>query len=263
MTNEPQKTNVESRFSASAQTYESHAHIQRTAANHLMTLLPDETSSLLEIGCGTGQLTRSLYRKYPDARFHILDVSADMVKECKLALPKEIDATWHVSNIESFESDERFPLIVSNSVLHWVEPLTQVLTKLRHISAPPAQLVCSIMTEGTLGELREVRSIVAPGKPPRREMPNREKTVARFESAGYDIVLEEEQTLVAHYPSTVAFLRAIHQMGVTGGTVSQSHQPLSRSELHALQNLYQERYEDPLRGVKASYKVLFLSVRAT
>ena len=260
MTDEKNKSNMSSRFSASAETYDSHAHIQKTVASLLMKVLPTSStpSPILEIGCGTGHMTRLLFRKYPHADFHLLDVSADMINQCRLTVPSGVQAHWFQSDIEAFESEACFPLIVSNSVLHWVEPLVQVLAKLRTISTPPAELVCSIMMEGTLGELREVRAAVAPDKPPRRRLPDLQKTLNRFTSAGYEIVHHEEQTLVAHYSSTAAFLRAIHEMGVTGGPVSQSHSPLSRSELQALEEMYQERYEDPLRGVRAGYKVLFL-----
>ena len=147
MSETPDKSNISSRFSASAGTYETHAHVQKTVASYLMTLVSAEPapSHVLEIGCGTGQMTKLLFRKFPHAQFHVLDVSPEMIEQCRRATSTDVQVNWHVSDIESYETDQQFPLIVSNSVLHWVEPLPEVLEKLKRISTRPAELVCSIM----------------------------------------------------------------------------------------------------------------------
>ncbi|MFH0880119.1 MAG: hypothetical protein V2A34_10440, partial [Lentisphaerota bacterium] len=61
---------VHHRFSAAAETYEQQARIQAGAAQKLMQIARSipHPSQILDMGCGTGLLTRLLLTRYPEAQ---------------------------------------------------------------------------------------------------------------------------------------------------------------------------------------------------
>ncbi|NQT94403.1 MAG: methyltransferase type 11, partial [Lentisphaerae bacterium] len=67
--------NIAARFTAAAPTYEQHAEVQTRAADEVMRLLENISlpQRILELGCGTGILTRRLVAAFPDAEFTALD----------------------------------------------------------------------------------------------------------------------------------------------------------------------------------------------
>ena len=76
-------------------------------------------SSVLEIGCGTGQLTRKLAGRGLDIT--AIDIGPAMVAgaKCNVADPK---IAFQVSSFEEFEASQAFDLIVSATAFHWVDP---------------------------------------------------------------------------------------------------------------------------------------------
>jgi ubiquinone/menaquinone biosynthesis C-methylase UbiE len=78
----------------------------------------DSASTVLEIGCGTGQLTESL------ARFGFgltaIDIGASLVAEAR----GHVDAvSFQVSFFEDLEADDAsFDLIISAAAFHWIDP---------------------------------------------------------------------------------------------------------------------------------------------
>jgi malonyl-CoA O-methyltransferase len=254
---------VADRFSAAAPTYEARAQVQRDAAAHLAAWLPEAppAGAILEIGCGTGALTRALVQRYPRHPLHVVEISAAMVERCRTALSGTANISFHVQDAAAFLPSDPLALVASNCALHWVAPLHRVLRALHQRLPAGAELVTSIMIDPTLGELREVREAVAPHKPPRGRLPGAVEALAAVQEAGFILMRSETRTFVQTHASAGEFLRALHEMGVTGGAVSRSHQPLNRSELRAVKTLYQDRFGDGQGGVRASYHVLFVKAK--
>ena len=75
--------------------------------------------SVLEIGCGTGQLTRRLAGRGLDIT--AIDIGPAMVAGAKrnVADPK---VAFQVSSFEDFQASRVFDLIVSATAFHWVDP---------------------------------------------------------------------------------------------------------------------------------------------
>jgi SAM-dependent methyltransferase len=72
--------------------------------------------TVLEIGCGTGQLTRALVARGLDV--DALDPAPNMVAEAR----RHADATYHVGRFEDFEPPRRYDALFSASAFHWVDP---------------------------------------------------------------------------------------------------------------------------------------------
>lgn len=263
MTADSLHADIATRFSAAASTYGRHARVQAAAADHLCTLLPPVLGlgSLLEIGCGTGHLTRLLKTRYPNHALHVVDTAAAMISICRRSLPNQAGIQFHVMDAAAFEPDAPLRLVASNCALHWVEPLETVARRLRGHLRSDGHLVASLMIEPTLGELRSVRESVAPHKPPRARMRSESEVLGAVQAAGFRLVHVQRHRYVEKYASAADFLQALHELGVTGGAVSRSHHPLNRAELTALKREYQARHGDAEGRVCATYEVLFLSAR--
>lgn len=249
---------VLTRFSACASTYEENARFQKIIADELITLIPQEVKPgpILEIGCGTGLLTRLLIKLFPDSKVHALDLSAAMIAQNKTRFPSYIH--WYTADILHFKSTLQFPLLVSNCALHWLESLEEGFRNIYHLTRPGGKLVISMMIDGTLAELHETRKRIAPHKIPPGRLPQTSKVLDTLRKTGFNIPHFESKTHKMHYPSASSFLRILHDTGVTGGAISQAHQPLNRTELNQLIESYETSYKDENQGVRATYHTLFV-----
>jgi ubiquinone/menaquinone biosynthesis C-methylase UbiE len=77
-------------------------------------------SDVLEVGCGTGQLTEELVRH--GFRLAAIDIGASMVAAAHRRL-SDSAVSFHVASFEDFAAaDASFDLIVSGTAFHWVDP---------------------------------------------------------------------------------------------------------------------------------------------
>jgi tRNA (cmo5U34)-methyltransferase len=73
---------------------------------------------ILELGCGTGNLTKLLHEKYPDAKITAVDAASEMLKTTNERL-KGTDLTLIESYFEKLDFKENsFDLIISNLAIH-------------------------------------------------------------------------------------------------------------------------------------------------
>lgn len=80
----------------------------------LMTRIPDvEPSDVVDLGCGTGQLTSHLAERFPDARVIGVDSSSDMLDRA----PSHPRIRWVEAAFEHWTEDA--DVVFSNAALHW------------------------------------------------------------------------------------------------------------------------------------------------
>jgi len=111
---------LKERFNRAASTYTHHSEIQSITAQQLIqrnTLTSPQY--VLDIGSGTGILTKKLAQIYPNSIIHAIDISENMLQEL---------THFNVQNIHTKCIDyldylpiKKFDLIVTNAVLHWMD----------------------------------------------------------------------------------------------------------------------------------------------
>ncbi len=259
----PHSRSVGRRFSSAAGTYDDHAGVQNAAAAKLIRLLPPSGSvrRILEVGCGTGALTRHLLGGFPAATMDAVDLSPRMVEAASRRFAAAPTIRWEAADIRHYRGHGRYDLAASNCALHWVDPLIEGFQNLARLLAEDGELVFSIMLHGTLGELHEARLRAAPDKPPLGRLPRFNEVADSLDLCGFAIQDSCEETIAETYPSADAFLRAIHRLGLTGGNVSRSSSPLTRGQIGRLAADYEARYRDPDGRVRASYSVGYVRAR--
>jgi trans-aconitate 2-methyltransferase len=72
---------------------------------------------VVDLGCGPGNLTETLARRWPDAVVEGLDSSAEMIAEARA---KTTGVTYEVGDVRDFVPGEDVDVIVSNALLQWV-----------------------------------------------------------------------------------------------------------------------------------------------
>ena len=94
----------------------------------LLAALPlDTAATAADIGCGPGNSTERLRRRFPQARVQGLDSSSDMVEAARKRLP---DIDFSVTDITAWRGDERFDVILANAVLQWLPDHAALLPRL-------------------------------------------------------------------------------------------------------------------------------------
>jgi malonyl-CoA O-methyltransferase len=111
---------------------------------------------ILELGCGTGQLTRELAANYPHARITAFDIAAGMVSHAK-ARQSEVefvvcDAESEIQHLE--ESGERFDLVISNATVQWFEDPVAAMCRCQSILNPGGTLAWTTFGDRNFPELR-------------------------------------------------------------------------------------------------------------
>ena len=88
----------------------------------ILDYLPDRSfHSILELGCGTGNLTVLLRDVFPEAKIQVVDLSSDSLQVCRSRLPGN-NLVCHEQDFRDlgFEEEE-FDLVVSSIAIHHLD----------------------------------------------------------------------------------------------------------------------------------------------
>jgi trans-aconitate 2-methyltransferase len=72
---------------------------------------------IIDLGCGPGNSTDALRRRWPQSSIAGLDNSAPMIEAARRTYPHGI---WELGDVESWRADEPFDLVFSNALLQWL-----------------------------------------------------------------------------------------------------------------------------------------------
>ena len=223
-----------------------------------MSMLPEMyPEQILELGAGTGQLTRLLADRFPDVPIDAVDVAEKMIEHSRAKFSRFPQINWIVGDAQTYWGGDRYPLIVSSAALHWVVDLRATFENIFQSLKPGGTFALGMMLQGTLKELHELRREIAPEKTPALTLPTYEETKACLQTAGFRVERRKHSEEEIIYPDAKAFLRAIHEQGVTGGKVSAGNAPLTRTELGQIAADYQENFAAD-GGVYATYETATL-----
>jgi len=207
---------IAARFGAKADVYEDYAGLQAAIAARLATHLPEFAApKVLELGCGTGLLSRHLVARYPGGELHLTDAAPDMIRACRGNLAgAHPNVSFEVMDAAGPIAYENLDLIVTSMMLHWLPDPLEVLTRLRDRLAKGGVLLFATLGPNCFAEWRTVLATegLPVGVPHLPEMP---------------AVVEEEH--LTPDKDSLSFLRRIKAIG--GLHPREGYDPLSASEL--------------------------------
>jgi trans-aconitate 2-methyltransferase len=104
----------------------------------LKLVIPKKGMRIVDLGCGTGELTREMHRHFKAQRTLGLDASESML--ARTAELNEKGLSFEKKRIEDVHDDGAWDLVLSNAALHWVDDHAAVLERLTRALAPGGQL---------------------------------------------------------------------------------------------------------------------------
>ncbi len=95
----------------------------------LLARVPDiDARRVVDLGCGTGDLTALLAERWPEARTLGIDSSPEMVERARVNHP---EGTWAIGDIASWTPDEPSDVMFSSAALHWLDDHAPLFRRLR------------------------------------------------------------------------------------------------------------------------------------
>ena len=157
----------------------------------------------------------------------------------------------------------RFDLVVSGQVLHWVNDLPGTLAQLRYCLKPDGLLLLAMPGGETLGELRETlldAELELEGGAGPRVSPFLElrDAGALLQRAGFALPVADMDRIRVSYPDPLALLRDLRAMGETNALVER-RRTLRRATLARALELYAARHGDEAGRVAATFDIVFLT----
>lgn len=122
------------------QAYEAFAdHRTRPAIDLLGRVVLDAPRRIVDLGCGSGGVTRLLAERWPQASILALDSSVEMLAAAReKTRAKGIE--WQQVELASWCPSERFNLVFSNAALHWLADHPKWFPQLADAVAPEGVL---------------------------------------------------------------------------------------------------------------------------
>ncbi len=247
--NSGRKQRISEAFGAAADHYEDHAGPQRAAAALVADLAQRQKSSgverILEIGCGTGLLTRDIQQRWPAAELFVTDLSPEML--ARTATGAFVAGTFIAMDGEApaFEG-EWFDLILSSLAFQWFDDLEEAIARLVSLLKPGGSIIFSTMGRGSFAKWRAAHEAcgLIPGVPDYPSTRELSSMLARYEDA---FVFEEDYAL--HCGSARGLLS--HLKGIGAVVSSEGRQPLSPKDLRKVMAVFDAEGGDDV------YQLLF------
>lgn len=143
---------VKKRFSGSLNSYEENAIVQKQMGQKLISFLNrTEFSSILEIGCSSGLLTKQIKE---NLKYNFLCAN-DIVPEAENFV-KDMVSEFICADIETIQLEKKYDLIISNACLQWCNDINGVIKKLLNSLNDNGILAITLFGEDNLKELKNL-----------------------------------------------------------------------------------------------------------
>lgn len=246
------KRRIAAAFSGASHRYEQAAAVQRVVAQRLAgRVLADAPSpaDIVEIGCGTGLLTKTLLRGIPGGRWLVTDLSSEMVEYCQSSIA---DPRVRFRRMDG-ETPDLPPgscdLLVSSLAFQWFADLPDALDRLSRCLKPGGRLMFATLGVDTFAEWRAAHAAL--GLPcGARPFPDAATLDGAWPTSGVGTVTEER--LVTSYGDAREFLKAVKDIGA--GVPAPGHRPLPASAFRRVLEVF-------AGGCDATYHILYGSYR--
>ena len=89
-----------------------------------LTVLESERNkiyeSILDIGCGSGEITLTMSALFPEAKIVCIEPDESMIEKANSLFNNKANVSVAQQNAQSFKVDKKFDLFTAFHVLHWI-----------------------------------------------------------------------------------------------------------------------------------------------
>lgn len=133
-----------------AQKYnETHDFISKYGEN-LLNLFSQEAQTVLDVGCGTGELTNKIAQK--GYLVTGIDVSDTMLQKAQESYPELV--FYKEDILCPSEKLNSYDVVFSNAVFHWIKDQATLIHNIYQLLNQNGQLVCEFGAVGNVGKIR-------------------------------------------------------------------------------------------------------------
>jgi malonyl-CoA O-methyltransferase len=205
------KQKVKNNFHKQSAFYDEMALVQKKSAEMLIATLHEflpsfQPKTILDVGAGTGVVTESLLKIYPDSSYTVNDIASGMLAQIKAKVSQDFE--FLEGDFETLDFDD-YDLIVSSFALQWASNLKLTLNRLfSHASV----MAVTCLEDGSFEEwyavLRKYGVSI-----PLKTYPSKVELEAQFQSfeARYSLIQSKEFTL--RFSGILEFLGYLKVLG--------------------------------------------------
>ncbi|WP_136247574.1 methyltransferase domain-containing protein [Halomonas borealis] len=238
-------------FSRAAPRYLERAWAQQAMAERLLARLPAHAQDVLDLGCGPGDLTAELFRRYgAGGRVTGLDLAPGMLDAARQRHGQAID--WRCADAADLPlPNASHDLVVSNLAIQWCPNLDAVLSELTRVLRPGGRALINTLAPGTLAEVGQAWAH------PAALLDFRDAACHRraAHGVGFRRVEVNERIERFHYPDLSAVMASIKGVGAQ---VARGGARLSRADVARATHRFEALRTD--HGLPVSYHLLTLEL---
>ncbi len=259
---------VQRQFSASSETYDGYADVQKRVARKVAALVQSDGPShgrFLEIGTGTGYLSELLTRSNPQLRPMVSDLAHAMTRIARQRLP----GAWAVDLDAAALPvvSERLPLICSASVYQWVGNLGMAFAECLRVLQREGVFIFALFGNRTLWELKDCyrEALVMEGHTEPDyllALPSRASVETSLREGGFEILQVWEEDECEKHVTVADLLRSLKGVGAHNASLRRPRGLASRRVMHRLTDSYDRRFSTG-GMLSATYHVIYGVARKT
>jgi malonyl-CoA O-methyltransferase len=249
---------VRASFERASAGYEAAAALQARVAGELLGRLDEfefAPRTVLDLGAGTGRVTKELKRRYPRAQVIALDLSCGMLREARRhQRPWRRFARVCGDARRLPLQDGSIEVLFSSLMLQWCQPLEAALAEVRRVLAPEGFFAFSTFGTDTLSELREAWA-AADDYNHVNHFPDVHEVGDALVRAGLTEPVLDVDRIRNRCPDALTLMRDLKAIGAHNVTAGRPRALVGRAHLRRMQEAY-ERHRAP-EGLPVTWEVVY------
>ena len=243
------KALVAQRFAKAGQSYVEHAVVQKQISAQLFEYLkaycPKTFDSVLEIGCGSGNLTHLFHSYFQVDQLFLNDLYEDVDQHFSTIQ----NIAWLIGDIEQLELPSELDAVISSSALQWMTDLPALLQRIHDALKPNAYFGFS--TFGS-DNLTEIKQLTGQGL----NYISLEFLKRQLEQQNFEVLFIEQEVKQIYFDHPKSVLQHLKATGVTA--TAKSHR-WTKQSLQQFYLDYQQFYGE--QGFSLTYHPIYVIAR--
>jgi len=242
-------------FGRAAHTYDTHAALQRTVADHLLAQDCGQPAAILDLGSGTGYCATLLHARHPNALLCALDLALPMLQA---TAQRGIGALGLIcADAERLPFlDRSFNLVVSSLTVQWCTDLERLFAGLFRVLDHGGRALLSTFGPATLAEVRAAWAAVD-GKVHVNTFETLEVLIATAKAAGF-VCTARSEPHVRHYPSLRAVATELKGIGARNMNPGRGRGLVARDTFARVEQAFAAAREPA--GIAVTWEILYLDL---
>ncbi len=243
------KALVAQRFAKAGQSYVEHAVVQKQISAQLFEYLkaycPKTFDSVLEIGCGSGNLTHLFHSYFQVDQLFLNDLYEDVDQHFSTIE----NIAWLIGDVEQLHLPQSLDAVISSSALQWMTDLPTLLHRIHDALKPNAYFGFS-----TFGadNLTEIKQLTGQGL----NYISLEFLKRQLEQQDFEVLFIEQEVKQIYFDHPKSVLQHLKATGVTA--TAKSHR-WTKQSLQQFYSDYQQFYGE--QGFSLTYHPIYVIAR--